>query len=71
MRFPNEHDLLQEYGAVLWRTNREAVTPDNFDDLHPSEKHIPTLQVDRDFHNNGTLEEFVVKAERAARELLS
>lgn len=70
VRFPNELEMLKRMGAVTLRCNREqpAKPPILWEDsegntvwvtpgIHESEAHIPTLPVDIDIDNNGTLDE--------------
>jgi len=48
-RFPNEVDTIRELGGHLVRINRAGQV---IDDLHESERHIPTLDVHADISNH-------------------
>lgn len=54
IRFPNEVAMIRRFGGLVVRINREGLVPSD----HPSERHIPTLTVDFDLHNNHSLERF-------------
>lgn len=54
VRFPNEVKAIRGWGGRVWRINRGGQTST---DPHPSEAQIPTLDVNRDIANDGTLED--------------
>jgi len=53
MRFHNECDLIKELGGTTVRINRDGISDD--EDTHPSEKNIPSLDVDREIVNNSSI----------------
>src|SRR5216684_2269957 len=53
-RYPNEVDAIKEAGGVLIRLERTRHSISHLD-LHSSETHVPSLEVDYVIHNNGTI----------------
>lgn len=62
-RFPNEADMIRSEGGKVIRIDRPGL-PD--DDTHPSETALADYPVDAVIRNDGTLDEFRVKAETFA-----
>ena len=59
VRFPNEVQAIKDRGGIVIRINRFK---DN-KDLHASEIHIPTLEVDYEIDNFGTISELYEKVQ--------
>ena len=74
-RFPNEMDGLRRWCRdneiifIAIRIVRTAVTPVDMSQLHDSERFIPTLYVDREITNNGTMAELTATCQSLAAEL--
>jgi hypothetical protein len=68
VRHPEEVVHLRRHGALLWRIHRPGTAPDG----HPSEAHIPHLQVDAELHNHGSIDDLAAQVHRlmAAQDLV-
>ena len=62
VRFPNEAKIVQKLGGRVIKVNRDTgMLLDN----HSSEKNIDLIQGDITLENNGTLEEYYIKVDKA------
>ena len=53
VRFPNECEMIKKMGGIVIRVNRPSINTSA--DLHDSERLIPTLEVDYEITNDGSI----------------
>jgi len=73
MRFDNELNAVKDNKGLSIGISRKKATPSNLENLHPSEKEIPTLisQCDLAVENEGTIEELQNAVRKAALDFLT
>lgn len=70
VRFPNEGDLIREWGGLSFRVMRPEVEPDPTQPLHSSEAAILQIPVDAEIDNSGSLDELRTATKTALFQVL-
>lgn len=62
VRFPNEAEIVKKLGGIVIKVERNTCSNT---DMHSSEKNIDLIRGDFNIENNGTLQEYYTKIEKA------